>query len=257
MNDDEIQELTMMKRELDAERIRRMGIENDFQSSQMEQQSKLNIVEFQLDLNKELDRIYHLLRGDIIEIDSDGNEKWKEPDDDRLKILSDYGVKQIMNIVYFYINKNTLLSNYDETTIYWKVRDFGIELSDLIFNRYEAFFSYPSVEELFNSSWDLIKKNPKEFAHLIDDNGNIDVDTLYKKCLLWSKEELQSKLRHYPIIILSLVDSVHTTFLRALNGEERESLRKQMSIIQSLNSGTQLDNARASKFSVFKPSTWK
>lgn len=257
MNDDEIQELTLMKRELDAERIRRMGIENDFQSSQMEQQNKLNIVEFQLDLNKELDRIYHLLKGDIIEIDADGNEKWKEPDDDRLKILSDYGVKQIMNIVYFYINKNTLLSNYDETTIYWKVRDFGIELSDLIFNRYEAFFSYPSVEELYKHSVDLIIKYPNEFKHLLNNEGIINADTLYQKCILWSKEELQSKLRHYPMIVLQLIDTIHSTYLRALNGEERESLRKQMSIIQSLSSGTQLDNARASKFSVFKPSTWK
>ena len=67
------------------------------------------------------------------------------------------------------------------------------------------------------------------------DNANISETELYNKCIQWSREELQSKFRHYPMIILALVDSVHATFLRALNGEERTSLRKQLNIHQSLN----------------------
>lgn len=260
MNDEDLRTLDLMKKELDQERIRRMGIENDFNNQNSVNLKDLNVIEFQLDLKEELDKIYHLLKGDIIERTEDGGEIWVESKDDRMKILSDYGVKQLMNSIYFYINKNTLLSNYDETTIYWKVRDFGIEIADLMFNRYESFFSYPSPEELFNQMITLISNNIESFEHILirapDGQVFIDEYKLYNKCLQWSKEELQSKLRHYPTIIMNLVNSIHSTYLRALNGEERESLRKQMSIIQSLSNNTQQAN-NPSKFSIIKPSTWK
>lgn len=248
MNAEEQKEFEMMRKTLDAETLKRMDIENNVNNNTManDMRNNANVMEFQLDLKDELDRINHLLRGDIIVRDADGNENWVEPDDDRLKILSDYGVKQLMNLIYFYINKNTLLSNYNEEMIFWKVRDFGIELSDLIFNRYEAFFSYPTPEELYNIYKPLMIKNKIAITE----------NELYLKCIQWSKEELQSKLRHYPTIVMALVDSIHSTYLRALNGEERESLRRQMSIIQSLNNNQPQVNT-GSKFSVLKPSTWR
>jgi len=246
MNEEDIRALTTMQKELDTERIKRMSIENDYnRDSQMNNPDARNIIEFQLNLQDELDRIYHLLKGDIMVRDDDGNERWTEPDDDRLKILSDYGVKQLMNIIYFYINKNTLLSNYNEEIIFWKVRDFGMELADLVFNRYEAFFSYPTAEELYNI-----------YKPIAEEQGlNFTDDQLYNKCVQWSKEELQSKLRHYPIIIQSLVDSVHSTYLRALGGEERESLRRNTNIHATYDN-SQPQQYQQSKFGMFKPSTW-
>ena len=82
-----------------------------------------NLVQYQLSPEKELDRLYHLLSGHIALKDQFGGDKWVEPKDDRLKIFSDYGVNSIMNLLSFYININTLLSNYDERTIIWKVKD--------------------------------------------------------------------------------------------------------------------------------------
>lgn len=263
MNEEDIRTLKSMERELEEEKIRRMGIENRYSRDMnanfegMDNQNK-NIVETQLDLQNELDRIHHLLKGDVLEV-IENNEVWVEPKDDRLKILSDYGVKQIMNLVYFYINKNTLLSNYDEDTIFWKVRDFGIELSDLIFNRYEAFFSYPSIEELYEKSMRTIRNNPTKFPTFIIqlENGKsiLNEELIYTRCVQWSKEEMQSKLRHYPTIVMALVDSVHSTFLRALNGEERESIRKQMYIHASMSSNVS-ENQPTNKFKLTKPSTW-
>lgn len=244
MNEEDLRVLQLAQKEVEQERIRRMEIENRFNShaDNLEGNRNQNVMEFQLDLKEELDRIYHLLRGDVLDVDEEGNTVWKEPKDDRLKILSDYGVKQLMNIIHFYINKNTLLSNYEEETIFWKVRDFGIELSDLLFNRYEAFFYYPTPEELYEKLYNYSKQM------------GIPEDELYTKCIQWSKEELQSKLRHYPIIVMALVDSIHSTYLRALNGEERESLRKQMSIIQSLNNN-EATPSQQSKFSL-NPLKW-
>ena len=246
MNEEDIRAFTTMQKELEGERIRRMDIENKFsQEANMGNPNRENIVEFQLNLQEELDRIYHLLKGDVLLRDEEGNEKWTEPDDDRLKILSDYGVKQLMNIIYFYINKNTLLSNFKEEDIFWKVRDFGIELSDLMFNRYEAFFSYPTPEELYSY-----------YSTLAYEEGlNIEPHELYLKCIQWSKEELQSKLRHYPIIIMALVDSVHSTYLRALNGEERESLRRNTNIHATYDNRLPQEYNK-SNFSMLKPSTW-
>lgn len=227
-SDQEIQAIEMREKELEAERLRRMTAENNLsQMSSFNTTKDSTMMEYQLDLDKELDRIYHLLSGHVVSTDPiTRNVRWEEPEDDRLKIFSDYGVKQIMNIISFYINRNTLLSNYDEETIYWKVKDFGIELHDLIFNRYEAFFYYPSPEELFD-----------KYKRVAEEKGiKMTEAELYAKCVQWSREELQSKFRHYPMIILALIDSVHTTFLRAMNGEERRSLRKQIQIHESLNS---------------------
>jgi len=201
-----------------------------------------NIVEYQLDLKEELDRIHHLISGHVLTRDNDNNEVWHEPLDDRLKIFSEYGVKQIMNIISFYINRNTLLSNYDAETIMWKVRDFGIELADLIYTRYEVFFAYPTPEELFEKHYTQAKLQ-----------GITDYE-LYLKCIKWSNDELRQKIRHFPMIVLSLVDTVHSTYLRALNGEERETLRKIIHVSQ--NTSTQGNQTQQNKFSMLKPSTW-
>lgn len=238
--------LDLMNKELEAERLRRMSVENEAGNmSAFASKQEQNLVEYQLDLKEELDRIYHLLSGHIIVYDENEGESWQEPTDDRMKIFSDYGVKQIMNIISFYVNRNTLMSYYDEQTIIWKVKDFGIELSDLIFNKYEDFFHYPSPEELYEKYLPVVEKQ----------GLNISPDELYQKCIQWSKIELQSKLRHYPMIVKSLIDTVHSTYLRALGGKERQSLRERMNISQNANQFG--DNQPViQKKKLFKPSTW-
>lgn len=203
------------------------------------------IVELQLDLKEELDRIYHLLSGHQLSVTSEGHEIWVDAVDDRMRIFSDYGVKQIMNIISFYINRNTLLSRYDAETIKWKVKDFGIELSDLIFNRYEVFFYYPTPEELYDRYLPIMKAKGMD----------INETELYYKCMQWSEDELASRIAHFPMLCLAVVDAVHSTYLRALGGEERNSLRKMMHISQTSNQQQPMQQMHKS-FSVFKPSTW-
>lgn len=186
-------------------------------------QGNQNLIMLQLDVDPELDRIYHLLSGDRIGLDEQGSSVWKKPEDERDRIFSDYGVKQIMNLISFYINKNTLLSWYDADMIKWKVRDFGIALTDLIHNRREAFLFYPSPEELYDIYLPIVKKH----------NLKISEEELYDKCIKWSQQELEYKQNHYESICLAIIDSVHSTYLRALGGKERDSLRKQFNVMQS------------------------
>jgi hypothetical protein len=172
-----------------------------------------NLIRWQLDLKEDLDRIYHLLKGDQKKEDSDGNITYQSASDDASKPFNEFGVNLIMNIMSFYLNRNTLLSNYDEDTINTKVLDFGIEFSDLIHNKYE-------------------------------------------KMGLDSPE----KIKMINMIVLELVDTVHSAYLRALNGGERDSLRTARHVAQTDNPvfrGQQPYNQGGrGGFSLFNPTTW-
>jgi len=156
-----------------------------------------NLIKWQLDLREDLDRIYHLLKGHIIQEDEEGNIVYVEPSDKNLIPFNEFGVQIIMNIMSFYLNRNTILSNYEDKIIEWKVYDFGLELADLIFNRYEDMMT-------------TIKGTEEEV-----------------------KEHLSQKIKMYPMIIKELVDTIHSAYLRAFNGGERESLRTARMVTQS------------------------
>lgn len=157
-----------------------------------------NLIRWQLDLKEDLDRIYHLLKGDSIGYDDEGNIAYLEQQNPDLMPFNKFGVDLLMQIMSFYLNRNTILSNYGEDTIRWKVKDFGDEVTDLIFNRYE----------------DMMVTIPDK-----------DVDVI--------KEHLREKIKLYPMIVRELVDTVHSAYLRALNGGERESLRTARTVTQS------------------------
>jgi len=144
-----------------------------------------NLIKWQLELDSILERIEHILRGDKPKMEN-GNLIFVSPDKDDDKIFNDYGVSEIMRILTMYLNRNTILSNYDENTIKWKVLDFGVEVSDLIFLKYE----------------------------------DMGLNTLEKR-------------KRYPMIVRELVDTIHSSFLRALNGGERDSLRQARHITQT------------------------
>jgi len=125
-----------------------------------------------------------MLRGDRIKF-KDGQMIWIPPVSDNEKRLNDYGVGEIMRILSMYLNRNTILSNYDEDTINWKVLDFGKEITDLFFMKYEE----------------------------------MGLNTLEKRKL-------------YPMIVREIVDVVHSSYLRALHGGERLSLREARQVSQ-------------------------
>lgn len=145
-----------------------------------------NLVKWQLELDNILERVDHLLRGHILRW-KHGNFVWTEPTDDKEKIFNDYGVNEILRILSMYLNRNTILSNYDIDQVELKVYDFGLEVGDLILNKYEA-------------------------MGLNDKN----------------------KQMIYPMIIRQIIDVVHSCYLRALKGGERESLREARHVTQNM-----------------------
>jgi len=95
-----------------------------------------DVARWQLELNDILERAEHILKGDIVKFE-EGNIIWTPRKNPEENTLNDYGVQLIMKILSMYINRNTILSDYTEDEVCYKVLDFGKRLNDLIFMKYE------------------------------------------------------------------------------------------------------------------------
>lgn len=125
-----------------------------------------NLIVWQLELDNILERIEHLLRGNIIQDDGQGGIKITKPSDTRLIVLNDYGVQLIMNFISFYLNRNTILSNYREERIYEILHDLGYELGDLVYINYEQ-MGMDTVEK--RSRYPMLVMN---ILHMIESSYN-------------------------------------------------------------------------------------
>ena len=198
-----------------------------------------NIIQWQLDLQEQLNNIGHSLRGHIIEEDGKGNSIWQESEEKDDIIFTEYGVQEILRFLLQYLNKNTILSNYSEEIINQKVFDAGWVLADLVFNRYERF--------LYVTPRDILLKRDKT---LTED----DIEKIHG-------EQRKEKLKHYESSLRPVIDAIHSAYLRALNGGERESLRSARILTQTENPNmmkaglSMIPNAQP-KRSIFKPTTW-
>lgn len=130
------------------------------------QSQENNLIVWQLELDNILERIEHLLRGDIIKEDKNGNISFVKPEDTRLIVLNDYGVQLIMNFISFYMNRNTILSNYREERIYEILHDLGHELADMIYINYET-MGLDTVEKRSRSSMLIMN-----ILHMIESSYN-------------------------------------------------------------------------------------
>lgn len=273
MDDEKINYIQQLEEELQDERQRSRQVYNANQSMFGLPQDN-NLIEYQLDLREILDRIYHLLKGHQIKEDEKGNIIYQEPKNTEMIMFNDFGVDLIMNIMSFYLNRNTLLSNYEEETINWKVLDFGNELIDLIHNKYEKMFYVPTFEECINIFIEKEKiklKNKyiiyrdvlkidideKEAVKLIDIESNYD--NIIQKIEEVKHDILFEKIKMFPMIVKELVDTVHSAYLRALNGGERESLRTARSVVQTDNQNQNLQNQNLNQnkgVKFWNPMTW-
>ena len=116
-------------------------------NTSFQNQEDSNLVQWQINTDDILDMIEHFLKGDIQITDNEGNtyytsptkkdEKGKEVIDEDLIILNSYGVNSLMHILGNYVNKNTILSFYDEERINEILADLGDELNKFIMCNYE------------------------------------------------------------------------------------------------------------------------
>lgn len=215
----EIQQyITNLNRRLETAENEKLKMGNQLSSiMQYTNEKENNLVEYQLSFEKDLNEMYHLLSGHETQIVQEAGvtkEIWIEPKDDRLKTFSTYGVKKIMNLLKMYVNRNTLLSNYGEEEIKATVWTFGIELSDLFGTKYQEILYYPSPEELYDKHKPIVKEKKLDISE----------EELYNKCVKWSEEELNRRIKEIPVYFWSMVHMVNSAFKRAWGGKERQSL---------------------------------
>ena len=116
------------------------------QQQLMFQEQERGLAEEQLDVEEISDRIHNLLQGKEYKNIGQGVKEWVESNDPKMKILSEWGVQRIMQIVRFHINKNTLLSNFDEIQINRIMYDFTTEINDLFLLKYKQLLQKETQE---------------------------------------------------------------------------------------------------------------
>lgn len=237
MNPEELEYVQQLEGEI---KKREITDGNKLANSMFVANQESNLIQWQLELDNILERIDHLLRGHVLKFDDKGNLIWSPPKDVSFEIFNEYGVQEILRVLSMYLNRNTILSYYDKDTIDWKIYDLGIELTDLIFMKYDEMFKYKHFEEY-----------AEEYGRDLKDEDRIKIQENVKR-------ELLKKIKLYPIIVRQLVDAVHSSYLRALEGGERDSLRTARSVTQTepLNQHLSMPSMEQKKFSLFKPSTW-
>lgn len=195
MSQELMDEINAMAQRLKATESENSQLHNAVTQGSMLTGAEQNLIEWQLDLSKELELISHQLRGHVIKRDKEGNEYWGEPtimvdgkevvDEERI-LLNEKGAQEVEKIIRNYLNRNTLLSNFDEKTIKQRLEQFANRLRRFIFLHYEDF----------------------------------GLTTDYK-------------MKHFEMIVMNVTDMVESAYYRALNGGERESLRTARQVTQS------------------------
>lgn len=199
-----------------------------------------NLIKWQLELDNILERAEHILRGDKLVFD-EGHLVWKPNPSPIDNILNEYGVQAVMRMLSMYLNRNTILGDYEPKEIMEKMLDFGREVNDLFFMKYEemglevsfedAFkLLYSTTDELVNSEHGIriIIKNPDgTYNYQILLQQQIEEIELYKEKISLEKR------KNYPMLIREIVDMVHSCYTRAKYGGERRSLREARSVTQT------------------------
>lgn len=247
MNDNEKMieqmEAEITKARLDGERNNLSNMQKDT----FLQAEERSMAKDQLDLSEMITRTDYLLRGYSLRPDGNGKLQWTKPVSQEMEVFTDYGVQMIMNTMCFYLNQNTLLSNYKDEEINDKMRRFTKELVYAIFMNYNKVFKTPSVDDCIKVIVERLNKQAKVTKAACELTGDTKttIEEIYKekvKAIEFKIENeiekirqslIKEKLRRFPLLIRVIQDPIHSTYKRAWNGQERSSLRQHMSISES------------------------
>jgi len=246
--------LEKYQKELDAARLQTDAANLSMSQQDWRQQEEKSIVKEQLDLSEEISRIDYLIKGYSLEPAEDGGLQWVAPTNKEMIIFSEYGIHLIRNTVCWYLNKNLLLSNFDEETIRKKMFDFTNDLIDTIFMEYDKVFISPSVEDCIEVLKERIKRQAQVREFAMELKGiEVDRDVLIKEGFdkLENKIEeeiekirkdiIKSKLKRYFLIVRTIQDAIHATYMRAWKGIERGTLRQHTQITETRGLGQDIN----------------
>jgi len=218
---------------------------------QMEEGEK-NLADAQLDCEETLTKIYHLLKQDTLKPNDQGILEWVAIADSKKRVLTEEGVDKIMQIIQSYINKETLLSNFDDKMILRRMLKFCLSLNALMFMKYEIYFRTPTLEEcqaILQSRIDEKIKRKRMNLELL--NKPFNEEEIKKEVLKEIEPQIEYEiqkikqettklnLREFEMIFTQLEALVEATHNRAWKGEERGSLRRHFNISEVIGGRSQ------------------
>lgn len=223
-------------------------------SNQMEyllEEKEKGIVELQLEVDSIKEDIYHLIRQDTLKFYNDGRTEWVPLKNEKERTLTEWGVERIMQVIHFYINKNTLLSNFNEEQINRLMLKFMCELNDLVLLKYQVLFRQPTFEECKEIILEKIesKRKMRIFASEIfgrefnEEEIKVEVMSEMEKILDREMEKVREdqrkeKIRDYGLMLAQLEIVVFSCLNRAFRGEERGSFRRHTNISELIGAKT-------------------
>jgi len=220
---------------------------NQMRQDIMLQEQDKGMISEQLDVSEILNNMYYLLKGYVLtREEKTGIMKWTPPTNNDMIILSDYGVNYVLGAVQWYVNKNTLLSNYETEDILVKMEDFATTITDNIFMDYENMFCYPTLKDCQDEIEKRVKKKVDTRMFALKLFGKTEKESDVRDNILKEMEEriehemtvisqqkLKSKLKRFESIIRFVQDTVHSAYNRAWKGQERRTLREHIHITES------------------------
>jgi hypothetical protein len=224
------------------------------------QEQEKNLAETQLEVESIATRFYHLLRQDVLKPTNENDDKlvWTSLEDTKQRALTDWGVDRIMQVVHFYINKNILLSNFDEKQIDRIMLRFCTELNDLVLLKYQVLFRQPTFEEckdILKSRLDEKKKLKSYVREILGETISREKEIEINNEIVGEiegkiefeiqkirEEQRKEKLREYGLLMAQMEAMVFATYNRAWKGEERGSIRRHTNISEVI--GNHSNNSR-------------
>lgn len=207
------------------------------------EEAEKTLAESQLDCEITLGKAYHLLRQDVLKLNDEGILEWEKITDEKKRVLTDEGVDKIMQTLQFYINKETLLSNFDDKQIARRMLEFSLALSANLFMKYEIYFRVPSLDECKDVLKARIENKIKHKMISFDIAGLKADEVAIRREVLKEMEsrieyelskiraeQIKTNLREFELLFVELKALVESTHNRAWKGEERGSLRRHFNI---------------------------
>jgi len=217
------------------------------------QEQEKTLAAEQLDCGKTLNEIYHLLRQDVLAPSADGTIEWKPRPDSQNRALTDIGVDRIMQLVKSYVNKETLLSNFDDVQIPRRMLEFCLALNANFFMKYELYFMKPTFEEcvaILKTRIDeqvKIKRYSREMLGLPSNDLEVRKEILKEmehrieqEIGKIRQERIRQNLREYELLFVQIKAIVEAVHNRAWKGEERGSLRRHTNISEVIGGRQQM-----------------
>ena len=246
------QEQTMMEqyqKALDSSQLNEASARlNQQQQDVYFEEKNQGVVSEQLDVDSILEMIHNLLKGYVLKKTDKGMD-WVEPKNNDMRILTDYGVNYVLGAVQWYVNKNTLLSNYDDTQINTKMEDFATTLADDIFMEYDKMFLYPTLEDCKDEIQRRIqeRKEKRKFAYEllgkeVDEKKEKEIQfqilkemekRIERELTIIREQKIKNKLKRFESIIRFVQDTVHSAYQRAWKGQERTTLRQHIHVSEN------------------------